>query len=185
MGYTIIFETKICKLDNGDIIHFSLDGCNNDDCGRRRNEFTAKYYTAEEWENEIRSWENIGRTHSGFDMKIGSRYVQYADYGKHLRTMTKRAKSFEEYKKERYVYGEVYEGITYYPGDGSFTFYPYNSKEIHDFMDGVLHGKLTGGYRRKFHRTADIDELIEIIKSDNRRIKFYIGKKAKNRLGAY
>lgn len=184
MGYTIIFETKICKLANGDIIHFSLNGCNNDDFGRDRSQFTAKYYTAEEWENEISEWENIERSHDGFDMKIGSRYVQYADYGKHLRTMTKRAKSFEEYKKERGIIGKVLEGITYYPGDGSSTYYPYNSSEFHKIIDGVTFGEISGGYRRKFHCTSDLNETIEIIKS-GRYINFYIGKKYKNRLTAH
>ena len=38
MSYSIIFETKICKLDNGDIIHFSRQGCNNDTEGRTRDD---------------------------------------------------------------------------------------------------------------------------------------------------
>ena len=59
MSYPIIFETKICKLDNGDIIHFSLKGCNNDTEGRSRDDFHAKLYTADEWEREISKWESI------------------------------------------------------------------------------------------------------------------------------
>ena len=93
MSYSIVFETKICKLDNGDIIHFSRQGCNNDTEGRTRDDFRGKLYTSDEWEKEIIKWESM-ESDEGFDLKIGSRYCSINEYGKHLRRMTKRAKSF-------------------------------------------------------------------------------------------
>ena len=49
MSYSIVFETKIVKLSDGRIIHFNRQGCNNDDAGRKKDDFTAKIYTEKEF----------------------------------------------------------------------------------------------------------------------------------------
>lgn len=179
MGYSIIFETKICKLNNGDIIHFNLSGCNNDDFGRRRDEFQGEYYTAEEWENKIREFESVKR-HDNFDLKIGSRYVNWIDYGKHLRRMTKRAKTLEEYKKECGFYGDVFDGIRFYPNDldEESIDYPAGSKEIDNITYGLWYGEIKGHIWRKHHRISTEEETIEAIKNGNH-VSFYFGRKCK------
>ena len=175
MGYAIIFETKICKLDNGDVIHFSLQGCNNDDAGRSRDDFSAKYYTKESWEEEIYKWESIERN-DGFDLRIGSRYCNWSDYGKHLRTMTKRGKSFDDMKKERTIYGRVFDGITYYPEEGEPIDYPAEAKQsIDDIVYGIWYGRYKGSYRNRTHIIDTLDEIINTLKS-NGHVRFFIGK---------
>ncbi len=49
MGYSIIFETYIVKLPDGRIIHFDRSGCNNDNMGRKQNEFTGKIYNVDDF----------------------------------------------------------------------------------------------------------------------------------------
>ena len=49
MGYSIIFETYIVKLPDGRIIHFDRSGCNNDNVGRKQNEFTGKIYNVDDF----------------------------------------------------------------------------------------------------------------------------------------
>lgn len=44
MSYSMIFETKIVKLSDGRIIHFDRSGCNNDDSGRRKDDFSGTIY---------------------------------------------------------------------------------------------------------------------------------------------
>ena len=50
MGYPIIFQTKIVRLDDNRIIHFDRSGCNNDTAGREKNIFTAQMYTVDSFE---------------------------------------------------------------------------------------------------------------------------------------
>ena len=83
MSYSIIFETKIINLPDGRILHLELSGCNNDDKGRDRHDFCGKIYTTEEWERNISGWESK-ESFGGFDLKIGSRYCDWRDYGRHL-----------------------------------------------------------------------------------------------------
>lgn len=174
MSYSIIFETKICKLDNGDIIHFSLQGCNNDDAGRRRTEFHGKYYTAAEWEQEIQKWETI--EDPDWAIKIGSRFVKYSDYGRHLRRMTHRALSFEELKARNF-YGLVFDGITYYPDGGEPVVYTYDNKEqINAILNSAYEGKLLGRYRRNTRYIYEQAEIIKALKS-GQPASFYIGRK--------
>ena len=182
MSYSIIFETKICKLDNGDIIHFSLKGCNNDTEGRSRDDFHAKLYTADEWEREISKWESI-ESKEGFDLKIGSRYCNDSDYGKHLRRMPKRAKSFDEIKSERTIYGLSYEGITYYPENGEPVYYPAEAEHsINDIVYGIWYGRYKGHYIDHRSTLCTLDEIIHKLKKDNGKyVRFYIGKANKNK----
>jgi len=174
MSYPIIFETKICMLENGDIIHFSLQGCNNDDEGRERDDFTAKLYTKDEWEKEIQKWESQ-KSSDGFELKIGNRCCNWADYGKHLRTMTKRSKSFDEMKDERTVYGIVYDGITYYPENAEPVDYPASDERIDDVIYGIWYGRYKGSYKTRTHYIYTLEEVLATLKSDGH-VRFYIGK---------
>lgn len=173
MGYTMIFETKIVKLENGDLIHFSLSGCNNDTAGRSRNDFRAKIYTPEEWEEHIRYFEDLDSY--GFDLKIYGKERSYADYGKHLRRMTKRAMTFDELVSSRRFYGSVYDGITFYPENGDAVEYSANDDcEINNIVYGVMYGRIQGHYRVNRHLVKKQAEVIDAIKSGH--VKFMIGK---------
>ena len=106
MGYSIIFETKIVKLDDGRIIHFNRSGCNNDDAGRRKDEFTAKIYANEEdfikYASKFMKESEPYKVSGEFDLKIGNRFCSMYDYGEHLIRMCRRAltvgKFLEDYR---------------------------------------------------------------------------------------
>lgn len=173
MSYSIIFETKICKLSNGDIIHFSLSGCNNDNCGRDRGQFVGSYYTPEAWEDNISKWENTLPEHD-WDIKIGSRFCNWKAYGKHLRTMTKRAKTFEELETKN-LRGTVFDGITFIAEDGKETEYAYNDPTMGKIINGVIHGTIDGKYYPRWHYVYTEADIIDALKNKST-VGFYIGK---------
>lgn len=172
MSYSIVFETRIVRLDDGSIIHFDLSGCNNDNSGRNRGDFTGKLYTAEEWEQEIRRWESAeGAADS---LKIGGRWRSWADYGKHLRLMTKRADTFDKFIKERYFVGYAFDGITYIPESGKSIDYPWGPECDRICLD-VLYGSIPGGYTRKSHEIRTQDEVRNAL-AKKQPVEFYIGR---------
>ena len=105
MSYSIIFQTKIVNLPDGRIIHFSRNGCNNDDCGRDKNgyEFTGKIYNKKDF---IQYAENFKvdsapyKESGNFELKIGSRCASCYDYGEHLLRMMKRAENYSDFIKK-------------------------------------------------------------------------------------
>ena len=105
MSYSIIFETKIVKLSDGRIIHFDRSGCNNDDAGRRKDDFSAKVYTLEEFMRQAENYKRNSKPYKEaayMDLKIGSRPATMYDYGDHLLRMLKRAKPYDEFIKSVY-----------------------------------------------------------------------------------
>lgn len=100
MSYSIIFETKIVKLSDGRIIHFDRSGCNNDNAGRRKDDFTAKIYTVDEFVQKAENYKKNSKPYKEadcMDLKIGSRYATMYDYGEHLLRMLNRAKTYTEF----------------------------------------------------------------------------------------
>lgn len=100
MGYTIIFKTKIVELSDGRIMHLKRSGCNNDTSGRRNDEWEATISTKEEY---IRCAEQFQKDSEpmknaeNFDLKIGSRFCTFYDYGAHLKRMLNRAIPFSDF----------------------------------------------------------------------------------------
>lgn len=100
MSYSIIFETKIVKLSDGRIIHFDRSGCNNDNAGRRKGDFTAKIYTVDEFIQKAENYKKNSKPYKEADcmeLKIGSRYATMYDYGEHLLRMLNRVKTYTEF----------------------------------------------------------------------------------------
>ena len=174
MSYSIIFKTIIATLPDGSIIHFSRQGCKNDNAGREETEFRGKFYTAEQWEAEVSRWETMERRYDGFDLKIGSRYCEWADYGKHLRRMTGRAKPLSAMIGERYVSGTVYDGIRYFPEEGDPVDYPPGKEADNVFYD-LLYGRKKGGYRDLTHSIRTEEEIEQALRNKEH-VEFYIGK---------
>ena len=105
MSYSIVFETKIVRLSDGRIIHFDRSGCNNDNCGRHKDEFSAKIYTEEDFVKKAEAFKKNSKPYSESDtmeLKIGSRYATMYDYGEHLLRMLKRAKSYFDFVNSYY-----------------------------------------------------------------------------------
>lgn len=180
MSYPIIFETKIIKLSDGRILHCSLQGCNNDTCGRDREDFICKIYTKEEFEKLIESYKKDSQPYkisNVFDLKIGSRTCSIYDYGKHLETMLKRAKTLEELNKERIYYMRVLNSVEIIERkeDGKFNRIELNAEEWKTEENKYE-------YRYDcyvtFH-TDTIREESEIVKTLENKLyyHFYIGKK--------
>lgn len=108
MGYTMIFETKIVNLSDGRLIHFDRSGCNNDNEGRRSNEWNAKIYTKQEFRNRIESFKRDSKPYKEcqpheWELKIYGRVATGYDYGMHLERMQKRAMDFKDFIAEKRV----------------------------------------------------------------------------------
>ena len=174
MSYTIIFKTIIATLPDGGIIHFSRHGCNNDGAGRDETDFRGKLYSAEDWEAEMSRLENIPRHFDGFDLKVGSRFCEYADYGSHLRRMTGRAKPLSAMMEERFISGTVHDGIRYFPEKGEPVDYP-DGKEADDVFFDLVYGKLKGGYMLLTHEVSTAEDIVASLRNGER-VDFYIGK---------
>lgn len=104
MSYSIVRETKVVTLQDGRILHLSLQGCNNDDAGRKRDEFDGKIYTAEEFDKYIHGFATGGKSYKDggeFELKIGSRCSSFFDYSNHLLRMRKRACTWQFLRRER------------------------------------------------------------------------------------
>ena len=99
MSHSIIFETKIVNLKDGRILHLDRSGCNNDNAGRSRDEFTGKIYTKEDFIKYAEHF--INDDTNDYELQIGSKWSTYNNYGNHLLRMLKRAKTWDEYSKER------------------------------------------------------------------------------------
>lgn len=110
MSYSIIFETKFLKLSDGRMVHFSRSGCNNDNSGRKKNEFEAEILTEDKFNEIYVKYLNI-ESNDEFALKVGSRWVSFKGYAEHLMRMYKRALSFEEFICKYRLIAECLVGI--------------------------------------------------------------------------
>ncbi len=100
MSYSIIFKTVIVKLDDGRIVHFNRSGCNNDNAGRQKDEFSAHIFAdkndfriyAERFLNNSLPYKEGGE----FNLKLLGRNASYYDYGAHLLRMLNRALTIDQ-----------------------------------------------------------------------------------------
>lgn len=178
MSYTIIFETKIVSLQDGRILHLSLDGCNNDNEGRDRHEFKGKIYTKPQFERYIRSFESEPAYSEGFDIQIGNKKTVWKDYGKHLRTMLQRATNWEELQETRGCFARVFEGITVtYKDNKTKSFTP--GEELDKVFEDMMRDRIPYKYyHRNLRNVSDIKEIIKLLEH-KATVEFYVGKKKK------
>lgn len=175
MSYSIIFETKIVKLSDGRLLHLSLQGCNNDDCGRRRDDFCGKIYTTEEFIQFAEAFKKGSKPvkeSNGFDLQIGSRKCNYYDYGQHLLRMLKRAMTFEELSQKKRFVGIVYKGMVLREnGEEKFLTPQEFEACVYDFIYGRRHGSWT----RKISILYTEEQIMEALKN-NESMSFHISK---------
>ena len=185
MSYVIIYETKICLASNGDIIHFNRSGCNNDDAGRKKDEFTGTIYTPQKWEEKIRKWESIERPENGWEIQIGSRKCCDADYGAHLRRMTKKAIPLAEMVKQVYFTATEFVGITFRPEGGKPEEISAEEKDrLDEVLYGLWYGKFKGEYTAhhiKFNSPMEMEEAIR----RNANIHFHIDTRREPEYAVY
>lgn len=114
MSYSIIFGTKIVNLSDGRVLHFFRSGCNNDDVGRKRDEWFAAIYTQQEFKNRIEGFKKSLKPYKEggfFELKIYGRPASFYDYGNHLERMKKRAKSYKDFISEQRIFVSKYDRV--------------------------------------------------------------------------
>lgn len=175
MSYTIVFETKIVKLQDGRLLHLDLSGCNNDDSGRTRSEFGGKIYTEDDFINYANSLKNGSKPikeGEAFDLKINRKFCNMYDYGEHLLRMLKRATTWEALCSERLCYGRVFDGVEITENGKTKLYSPDEWTNIcYDFMNG----KRTGECRMKKRTIKTEAEIVTELES-KKPIEFMISK---------
>lgn len=174
MSYSIIFETKIVNLDDGRILHLDLSGCNNDERGRDRGDFSGKIYTKKEFQKFIDSFKSDDNT-DGNDLKIGQKWRSWNDYAKHLERMLKRAISWEQLSKDRLCEATVFDGVKGYYKDSNEEVF-LSPEEWNEICYKVWNNEIDFVGRRQYHYSKDIKEIVELL-DNNKPISFYIGRK--------
>ncbi|MBQ3543497.1 MAG: hypothetical protein IJA34_00670 [Lachnospiraceae bacterium] len=166
MSYTIIFETKIVKLSDGRLIHFDRSGCNNDNAGRKKDDFSARIYTEEEFIKKAKKMKENNKPYkeSGeFELKIGSRYATSFDYGEHLLRMLKRAKPYADFIKSIYFRIEHLTGIQLHRPEEKFMTVEEFDKEFYNLLysgGGMSYTRLI-----EYPDISDEENLVKLIEN--------------------
>lgn len=166
MSYLIIFETKIVKLSDGRVIHFDRSGCNNDNAGRRKDDFTAKIYTVDEFVQKAENYKENSKPYKdaeSMDLKIGSRYATMYDYGEHLLRMLKRAKPYTEFIKSLCFYVNHLTGIQLHKPEERFMTVAEFDKEFYKLLysgSGLTYTRLMD-----YPDIKDEENLVSLIES--------------------
>lgn len=96
MRYEIVFATIIVEK-NGKIYHFNRSGCDNDDFGRKADDFTLKIY-----DNKELALKDIQRFKNCFDenLKLNGKFVSYDYYYNYLKKKIEKPLSYEKFKSD-------------------------------------------------------------------------------------
>lgn len=166
MSYSIIFDTHVIKATDGGYIEISRTGCNNDDEGRRPDEYHGTYYTAEELNSRIAKYQADTETH--WMLRIGTRYATMKQYGDYLKRKAGKAQTWNEFIEENHFFGKQLKAIQntdtrkqYTPAD--FNTLPYSEK-------------IYGAFRPITQIIYNYSEAETIIKS-GAPIEFYVKKR--------
>lgn len=185
MSYSIIFETKIVLLSDGRLIHFSRQGCNNDNAGRHKDEFEAQIHTREDFVHIAEGYKSHSKPFSkedgNWDLKVGSAYATYHDYGEHLLRMLKRALPYGEFIKKYHVYATLLVGVhVKKPIDRMMT-----PKEFSEQFYDLLYSGNGMTYQRlyEYPDTSDERSIVDLIEKGSP-IQFEILKHKKFNLEA-
>lgn len=176
MSYSIIFETKIVKLSDGRIIHFDRSGCNNDNAGRSKDDFSAKIYTIDEFIQKAENYKKNSKPYKEADymeLKIGSRCATYFDYGEHLLRMLKRAKTYTEFINSFYFNVEHLTGIRLHKPEEKFM----TVEEFNKLFYKLLYSGSGMSYTSliEYPNIKDEENLIRLIET-GAALSFEIGK---------
>ena len=174
MGYSIIFETYIVKLPDGRIIHFDRSGCNNDNVGRKQNEFTGKIYNVDDfikYAEKFKVGSKPKKEADYFDMRIGNRYVTFYDYGKYLLRKLKRAENLDDFLNNTIFNASYCKAIELLnPEHKDLTLEEFNDLYYHS-PNGVCIS-----WRRIMEHPNTTDEIIRCIE-DGKPMEFYIKRR--------
>lgn len=164
MSYTMIFEDRWAKLPDGRYLRFLRCGCNNDNAGRRSDEFGGFIYTEEELEKEIAKYPTVSE---GWDIKIYGKCRSMAEYAKHVRLMASRAVNLDEFMKAFHVSGYIYKGVYFTPKDENKEVF-YTAAEWDNIVYDVWFGRKPGFYRVVNESLETVDDMIRAIENKER-----------------
>lgn len=192
MSYPIIFQTKVVKINDNEIIHFNRTGCNNDDEGRVANVYEAKIRTIEDFKRMAERFIINSKPYKEtgvFDLKVGSKWCSFYDYGMYLLRALKRADNLETFKNNYAFRATVIKGIEATDTDNavhkvfSIIEYPdifdiyyesfYKSRSDNRVFEGIDFSKAS--CRKVIDYIYDIKDSIDLIK-EGFPIEFYIKK---------
>lgn len=198
MSYPIIFQTKVVKINDNEIIHFNRSGCNNDDEGRVANVYEAKIRTIEDFKRMAEGFIINSKPYKEtgvFDLKVGSKWCSFYDYGMYLLRALKRADNLETFKNNYAFRATVIKGIEATDIDNaihkvfSIIEYPdifdiyyesfYKSRSGNRVFEGIDFGKAS--CRKVIDYIYDIKDSIDLIK-EGFPIECYIKKNKKEKL---
>lgn len=198
MSYPIVFQTKVVKINDNEIIHFNRVGCNNDDEGRVANVYEAKIRTIEDFKRMAEGFIINSKPYKEtgvFDLKVGSKWCSFYDYGMYLLRALKRADNLETFKNNYAFRATVIKGIEATDTDNavhkvfSIIEYPdifdiyyesfYKSRSGNRVFEGIDFGKAS--CRKVIDYIYDIKDSIDLIK-EGFPIECYIKKNKKEKL---
>jgi hypothetical protein len=176
MSHSIIFETIFVKLSDGRLLHLDRSGCNNDDAGRSRDDFTGKIYTCEALQKRIQSYMSDDEPTSLYQLKINSKWRSYYQYGEHLARMSKRAVPYDEFITQRTCTASRYDGAEVYkPVEKTFT-----AKEFNDVFYEYLYSGQPFEYRRLLTMLKTEADIVKAL-DNNEPVSFYVSKNHRRR----
>lgn len=191
MSYPIIFQTKVVKINDNEIIHFNRIGCNNDDAGRVTNVYEAKIRTIEDFKRMAEGFIINSKPYKEtgvFDLKVGSKWCSFYDYGMYLLRALKRADNLETFKNNYAFRATVIKGIEVTDIDHaihkvfSIIEYPnifFESRSDNRVFEGIDLSKVS--CRKVIDYIYDIKDSIDLIK-EGFPIECYIKKNKKEKL---
>lgn len=198
MSYPIIFQTKVVKINDNEIIHFNRIGCNNDDEGRVANVYEAKIRTIEDFKRMAEEFMVNSKPYKEtgiFDLKVGSKWCSFYDYGMYLLRALKRADDLETFKNNYTFKATVIKGVEVTDIDNaihkvfSIIEYPdifdiyyesfYKSRSDNRVFEGIDFGKAS--CRKVIDYIYDIKDSIDLIK-EGFPIECYIKKNRTEKL---
>jgi hypothetical protein len=198
MSYPIVFQTKVVKINDNEIIHFNRVGCNNDDEGRVANVYEAKIRTIEDFKRMAEEFMINSKPYKEtgiFDLKVGSKWCSFYDYGMYLLRALKRADNLETFKNNYTFRATVIKGIEAIDIDNaihkvfSIIEYPdifdiyyesfYKSRSDNRVFEGIDFGKAS--CRKVIDYIYNIKDSIDLIK-EGFPIECYIKKNKKEKL---
>jgi len=176
MSHSIIFETIFVKLSDGRLLHLDRSGCNNDNAGRSRDDFTGKIYTIAALHERIKHYMDDDEPTDGYQLKICGKWRSYYQYGEHLMRMSKRALPYLDFTNQRRFEASRYDGAQVYkPVEKIFT-----AKEFDDVFYKYLYSGEAFEYRRLLTTLASENEVVRAL-DNNESVSFFVGKNQRRR----
>lgn len=114
MSYPIVFQTKIVKINDNEIIQFNRIGCNNDTANRVANIYEARIRTIEDFKRMAEEFMVNSKPYKEtgiLDLKVGSKWCSFYDYGMYLLRALKRADDLETFKNNYAFKATVIKGV--------------------------------------------------------------------------